>query len=895
MDEVDLAWWRTADAAFDQLLALDPAQRWEALAMLRLAPEVHARVERLLRAEATPESPLDRPLTGPLAALGGRRFGDWVLEHEIGRGGMSVVWRARHSDSADRVAALKILTIGTLAAAGLQRFRREQRILARLDHPHIATLLDAGITPDGTPWLAMRLVDGNRIDDWCGARRLDSRARVRLVLAVAGAVEHAHRNLVVHCDIKPSNVLVDGDGHVRLLDFGIARLTDDSGTEATGTAHRALTPSCASPQQFAGLPASTGDDVFGLGALLYVLLAGIPPRTGLEPAITDLPPSRVRRAGPESEALPDVREVRGDLDAITMRALREDPAQRYPSVEALTEDLEAWLDHRPVRARGISVWYRTHRFLRRHWAVAILSCVAAASLIGGSLVALDRARVAEAERARAQAVQDFLLGIFAANQTDSSGNYVLSRREIAAEAAHRLAAADAVGEAMDPALSLGLARVLQLLGLREEAEARAHAARAALGPARADSELAIEAAVRLADLASDARDHARAEGLLHEAIAAAHGRPAAERFALAQRLVTTVYYQQRIDEAVARSDALIAMLDATPGLPVDARVDAWLNRAVVLRAAGRLDDALAAVGRGHAEARAAYGDESPRLVRVLDLKGTLERRTGFALEAIRSQRRAIELAQRVAGSIYASRLSNLARSLLLLGDAGEAQAVARQALELRQEEIMPGSDEDFEAREVLAWADALLGDPAPALALYAAWFAATPPDPTSVRLARRRLSHAELLVRAEQPDAARRALAEVESLEGTIFPARVLRAAAAGKLACLQLEAGRPELARAAIARARAEADTTLLELDDQIGLIECEARLLVADGDPASAIRKLELLDRDLALKLGDRSPRRARLQLLLATLLERAQRTDEAAALRAVAEAAVTGARTP
>lgn len=886
MDPDDLALWKAADDAFDRLLDREPAERAAALAAMALEPRVRERVERLLRADHAAEHPLDRRPFGDDGSMAGRRIGDWILEREIGRGGMAVVWRAHHAVDPDRVSAVKILTVGALAGAGLERFRREQRVLARLDHPHIATLLDAGIEADGTPWLAMRLVDGIRIDDWCARHRLDARARVRLVLAVAGAVSHAHRNLVVHRDIKPSNVLVDADGHVRLLDFGIARLTDDTRTEATRTAHRALSPPFASPQQFEGAPASTADDVFGLGALLYVLLAGVPPRAVAAPGVTDLPPSRARRVGAEP-ALPEAREIQGDLDAITMRALAEDPARRYPSVEALIEDLTAWLEARPVKARGISPWYRASRFLRRHWAVATLASIALVSLVAGSLVALDRARVAEAERARAEAVQDFLLGIFAANATDSSGNYVLSRREIATEAARRLADADAAGHTLDPALSLGLARVLQLLGLEDEARARAESARAALGPARADRPLSIEAAVRLAELAATARDHAEAERLLREALAAAGGRPSSERLGIVQRLITAVYYQQRIDEALILSDRLLASVDADATLPTDLRLDAWIDRAVVLRAAGRLDEARAAADRAHALGIASFGADSPRLVRVLDLKGTIERRSGFALDAIRSQRRAIELARLEAGSIAASRLSNLARSLLLLGDAASARAVARQGLELRREEIAPGSEADFEAREVLALAEVELGDLESALALYAAALTARAHDPESIPLARRRLSHAKVLAMAGRRDAALAELARVRSLEGESFPARVLRAAAAAQGACLDVEAGRLDAAREALVRARAEVDPSLLELDDRLTLVACEARVLSATGDLAGAIARFEAIDVELEARLGDDSPRRARWQWQLADWLELAGRRVEASDRRASAEA--------
>jgi serine/threonine-protein kinase len=888
MDPRERDTWRSADRAFEALLEVDETQREAALAAMSLAPEVADRVRRLLAADSGDAGMLDRPLSREHPAVAGRRLGPWILEHELGRGGMAVVWRARHAADPERLAAVKVLTVGELADAGLERFRREQRVLARLDHPHIATLVDSGVEPDGTPWLAMRLVEGQRIDAWCRERCLDARARVRLLLDVAGAVAFAHRNLVVHRDIKPSNVLVDADGHVRLLDFGIARLVDDTRTEATATVHRALSPPYASPQQFAGLPASTADDVFGLGALLYVLLAGVPPRRDRDPRVTDVPPSRVPRPADGRAALPDPREVRGDLDAIAMRALAALPTARYPSVEALAEDLDRWLAGRPVRARGVGWLYRTRRFLVRHWAVASLSAIAILSLIAGTWVALDRAQIAEAERARAEAVQDFLLGIFAANQSDASGNYVLSRREIATEAARRLAAADAAGETVDPALSLGLSRVLHLVGLRDEAQFRAEAARAALGPAHPDAPLSIDAAVRLAELRADQGDRVAAEALYREALAAMGRRPVVERIAIEGKLAMALYYQQRIEEAAELSDRHFAWLEVHGGsVPTDLHVDLLLDRTVILRGLGRLDDAQSTVDRALREAESAFGPDNPRLVRILDTKGTIENRRGRARAAIDTQRRAVALAGKVAGSINGGRLGNLARSLLILGDANEARSVARQGLELRREEVEPGHRLDYLAREPLIRAEAEFGRLDQAIAFYDEWLAVEETDPGSTRRARRRLDRAMLLLRAGRLPEAQAELLDITRLASPIFPARVVRAGAHIVLSRMALDAGDPEGAANALAHARAEIDLPQMELEHRILLVEAEARLDEIGGRRDAAVASLSGFDRELAEMLGDDSPRRARFQLGLAAMLDRAGRRDEARSLRTGANA--------
>jgi tetratricopeptide (TPR) repeat protein len=439
MDEAASRRWAEADAIFDRLLDLEPGERASALAAMTLDPEVRARVERLLAADAEAMTRLDRPLLPPMQprrpTLAGQVLGRWRLGPEIGRGGMAVVHAAEAIDQPGLRAAVKLLTTGALAADGLDRFRREQAILARLSHPHIAPLLDAGLTADGTPWLAMARVEGLRIDDWCRQRRADVSTRVRLVLDVCDAVAHAHQALVIHRDLKPGNVLVDADGHVRLLDFGIARLVDDADGERTATTHRALTPDYAAPEQFAGAPPSTAIDVWGIGALLYQLLTGRPPRAAaaLDGSLTR--PSRAvadDQFGDATTTQRARREQRGDLDAIVLKALAPEPAQRYPSVSLLAEDLRRWLDGQPVLAQPPTLRYRAGKFVRRHRGAVAAATIAVLAILGGLAVSLWQAHRAEraatearaqAERAedqlrRAESLAEFLTRLFDASDPD---------------------------------------------------------------------------------------------------------------------------------------------------------------------------------------------------------------------------------------------------------------------------------------------------------------------------------------------------------------------------------------------------------------------------------------------------------------------------------------------
>ncbi len=399
MDAENIAHWQAADAAFDQWLDLPEERRAAWLAALALPVPVRTRLQQLIAAHQRPHAALD-PAGGNLR---GSRLGDWTLEEELGRGGMAVVYRGwREQGMARQQAAIKILTLGALGAGGPDRFRREAAILARLNHPNVTALVDSGVADDGTCWLAMPLVEGERIDRWCETQTPDARAVVRLYLQVCDAVAYAHRNLVIHRDLKPSNVLVDGSGQVRLLDFGIGQFAD-SQDERTQTLWRALTPGYAAPEQLLGAPPSTAVDVYGLGALLHRLLTGRTPQAVTAGSETTRPSLLVRDAGDayHRHYVP----LRNDLDRVLLKALAEEPGQRYPTAEALAGDLRRWLDGRPVLAQKPRLGYRLRKFIARNTlgvAAAALLLLTLAGGIGATLWQAGEAR-REAANARAQA------------------------------------------------------------------------------------------------------------------------------------------------------------------------------------------------------------------------------------------------------------------------------------------------------------------------------------------------------------------------------------------------------------------------------------------------------------------------------------------------------------
>lgn len=333
----------------------------------------------------------------------GRCLGEWRLTELLGRGGMAAVYRAERTGGDYRQeAAVKVLSMVLRGPDDHARFRRERSILAQLQHPHIARLLDGGVAADGTPYLAMSLIEGERIDAWCEHHRLDLTERVRLMLQVCGAVAYANRMLVVHRDIKPANILVDEEGSACLLDFGIARLLEgDTTGEATLT--RAFTPDYAAPEQRAGnVPLSTAVDVYGLGAVLHRLFAGQAPRP--DASGEPLPASQMAAASGDALA---ARALRGDLDAILARAMANDPRRRYSGADALANDLDAWLRMRPVQARRASYSDRIVRMLRRNPGASALAALCLVLGLGGLFAVLVGQQHIREQAGELQTVVDF--------------------------------------------------------------------------------------------------------------------------------------------------------------------------------------------------------------------------------------------------------------------------------------------------------------------------------------------------------------------------------------------------------------------------------------------------------------------------------------------------------
>lgn len=405
--------------------------------------------------------------------------GPYRLLQRIGSGGMGAVWLAERIDgSVNRRVALK-LPQGSWPLQGLaERLTRERDILAVLNHRHIARLYDAGVTDDGQPFLALEYVDGKPIDEYCRDQAVDLRRRLRLFLQIAEAVAHAHAKLIVHRDLKPANILVTADGHVRLLDFGIAKLIEhDGASKLTELSGRALTLNYAAPEQVTGEPVTIASDTYSLGVVLYELVTGVRPfqsvnesRRALEHAVLHQEPVRPSDCIAER---PLRSAVRGDLDAIILKAMRKEPEARYPTVNAFAEDIVRFLSSKPVAAQRNTAWYRARKFLARNRAASATMGLLLLVLSTVLLVSVDIAKSVLVDRQRLEIVKTVFADIF--QEIDRSGEQGVSL--VALERILQSAAKQA-SEIMQPQdmvrvrTEARLALVEHHLGKREQARAR---------------------------------------------------------------------------------------------------------------------------------------------------------------------------------------------------------------------------------------------------------------------------------------------------------------------------------------------------------------------------------------------------------------------------------------
>ncbi len=633
------------------------------------------------------------------AVLRLERLGEFRLLSLIGQGGMGSVYLAEQDNPARKV-ALKLMRLGSESEDAVQRFRREGATLARLDHPGIAKVYAAGVAQTSLgvlPYFAMELVTGTNLLQHARALNLDTPARLRLMIAICAAVQHAHQRGVVHRDLKPANILVDGEGHPRVLDFGIARLMDeaDGDTRLTRLGELVGTLPYMSPEQLQGDSDSvdTRTDVYALGVILYELLSGRLPRefdanVSLVQAIRK---SANLRQLPLSQANP---ECRGELETIAMKALAEDPAQRYGSASELGADLERFLRHEPILARAPSPWYIARKFARRHQALVTASLVTVLALVGSTVFALNAAwkerearQAAERSAAVSQSVQGFMDDMFKAAMPEAALGREVSVREVVDQASLLLQNSPPRDAMVAGESALALANVNLSLGRYDEAGQLVGRAKKVLANAgaearttRIDAEL-LDIRVRSAR-GEDDKVEADAKALLAE-INRELGPADPHSFDASNLLGEVLMRQSKFDEANAQFHRVLeAPLETLPA-EHPARETALSNLAVSLRGSGDLKGAAKVLTALEKDMSARRGAEHPATLSVVNNLAIALQNTGDTEQALALYDRAFAGRSRVLGPDHPETLNvlqNRATLLIQAGKAAEAEPVLRQLL-----------------------------------------------------------------------------------------------------------------------------------------------------------------------------------------------------------------------
>jgi len=684
--------WQLVSPYLDQVLGIPEEQRTAWLEALRVDnPAIATLVEKLIddHRVLTREGFLEqRPVPPVQQAVAGETIGAYTLMSAIGQGGMGNVWLAERSDGRFmRRVAIKFLNIALMGRGGEERFKREGSFLARLAHPHIAELVDAGVSAWGQPYLILEHVDGHPIDRYCDEHRLDVESRVRLFLDALAAVAHAHTNLIVHRDIKTSNVLVSADGRVKLLDFGIAKLLEDEGQSGTPTfltreAGAVLTPEYAAPEQVTGEPVTTATDVYALGVLLYVLLTGQHPAgprlhspADLMKAIVEIEPPRLSSvASPEKRSL-----LHGDLDTIVAKTLKKDPQDRYASVTALADDLRRYLRHDPISARPDTVAYRAAKFVRRNRTAVGLATLALAGVISGVVAAIIQAHTARVQRdlafrqlSRAEAIND--LNSFLLSDAAPLGK-PFTVNELLEQAGHILERQKGGDEAIRVEMLISVGHQYQ--GLDEGANAvRILEESYKLSRGLNDPSTRAKAACALGDALARHRNTQQAEALVQEGLRELpnESQYTLDRVFCLLRASSVARDSGASQEAIARAQAAQRLLKQSPLSSELLELRALMALAESYRIAGHHREAGAAFEEAAAELTLLGRDETQTAGTLLNDWGVALSLQGRPLEAESVFRRAIAISSTGNNEegVSPMLLVNNARALRDLGRLDEA-------------------------------------------------------------------------------------------------------------------------------------------------------------------------------------------------------------------------------
>ncbi len=720
---------------FDELHDLSPETRAETLASLQASePDIFAELSRWLAKDA--EAGVLDGLTqhqvewrnrddGPPPDRSGQHIGPYQLLRHVGRGGMGDVYEARRAGADfDQRVAIKLLRRGLDSDDIIRRFLRERRILAQLDHPGIARLVDGGVTADGLPYLVMEFVEGRGLMEAATNGAWDVSTRLNQFLNICDSVAYAHRRLIVHRDLKPSNVLIDSDGQPKLLDFGIAKLLDEEDHEAlTRTGMRVLTPSYAAPEQLLGEPIGTPTDVYALGVILYELLTGACPHrrssadlerltwnpdgeTLIKPSVAVLR-SGAATSDPATQRL--ARQLDGDLDAIILFAMRREPERRYRGAAEFADDIRRFLEGLPVRAEVDSRTYRIRKFVQRHRGGVTAAALAVLGLSGGLVIALwqadvarDQAALARAQRDRAESIKEFTLSLFREQdplarvkaEPKSATELIQlgierTRTQFADDPEQRSELLNDLGEIQN---SLGdyasahavleetLAQRTQLTetGRIEFATTQSNfaVAKVGLGNYEAGLPLLQDSATILTKLA---------------------GADAPETLKTQARLVRVLTQLGRLDEARELTERILPITERTFGPKSPQAIARRTDLLAVLEQSARYDAALAEAQALVTLIEAVHGQDTLLLVRPLALQGDILRMQQKYADADPQYVRAIDLTRRHKSSPQTAKLL-LRRSDLMrrIGKLDEADTMIQESIAL-----LPPASPDLAQAQVI--------------------------------------------------------------------------------------------------------------------------------------------------------------------------------------------------
>jgi tetratricopeptide (TPR) repeat protein len=734
VDQAERERLRRANQLFESVLA-QPSEARESWLRSACAGDLQLfeLVQRLLQISASERDPtlIREGLEAPAALLAevmldgpaktGDRIGNYQLLDELGHGGMAVVWRAKRADGTfEAEVACKMLKQELHGAAGLARFDRERQILARIRHPHIASLLDAGVLANGVPYFVMELITGKPVDLYARELRLSLEQRLGLFRQVCQAVEFAHQNLVIHRDLKPSNILVDSAGMVKLLDFGIAKALDqDAESEQTRAEQRFLTPSWASPEQLSGRSVTTASDQFQLGRLLHLLVTDQGPRDGDSSQRPSLVVSRAAAESIESAfgstRAKLARELKGDLDAIVMRALEHNPEHRYPSVSSLIEDLDRYLASQAILARPSTAAYRLGKLLRRNRAAAGLVGLLMLVLLGFSItMAVQASRLAAArDQARREAeigrqIAQFLKEVFqVADPNEARGNQVTAR-EILDKASKRLDERMPQTSAVKAELQTTIGDVYRSLGLYREAQpfyAGALTSYRQLGGEESDPALRAEA--RVAVLYREVGRLDEAQAILERVVPELRrrwGTENPETLNSTHNLAAVYQDRQEIEKALPLLQEVHVMRQRVLGTDHIDTLRSQINLAVNLRRSGKADEAEPLLTQAvEILTRTEGADDPTTLAGRINLAGVYSAQLRNA-EAARAYAELLVDADRVLGPdslISQVAVQNLATIAETTGDHQRAEQMYRRSLTSFSKSLLPEHPQVLNAKHNL--------------------------------------------------------------------------------------------------------------------------------------------------------------------------------------------------